>query len=138
MMIKQLAHINIGAHDLKASEEFYCNILGLEKTFEFIKDGELFGFYAGVGKNTFIEVFQQEQKSEQVSHLIHHLCLEVTDLEAVVNTIREKGWQVSDMVLGGDQSWQAWTEDPSGVPIELMQYTEQSSQFTGEACQVDW
>jgi len=43
-MIKQLAHINIGSHDLRASENFYCNILGLKKTFEFIKDGELYGF----------------------------------------------------------------------------------------------
>jgi len=138
MMIKQLAHINIGSYDLEASEEFYCGILGLEKTFEFIKDGELFGFYVGAGNNTFIEVFQEERKGEQASNLLHHLCLEVTDLEAAVNAIREKGWQVSDMVLGGDQSWQAWISDPSGVQIELMQYTAESSQFTGEACLVNW
>ena len=31
-MIKQLAHINIGSYDLDASEHFYCNILGMEKT----------------------------------------------------------------------------------------------------------
>lgn len=138
MMIKQLAHINIGSYDLEASKEFYCDILGLEKTFEFIKEGELFGFYVGVGNNTFIEVFQDEQKGEQASNLLHHLCLEVADLETAVNAIREKGWQVSDMVLGTDQSWQAWISDPSGVQIELMQYTAESSQFTGKACEVDW
>ena len=137
-MIKQLAHINIGSHDLKASENFYCNILGLQKTFEFIKDGELFGFYAAAGDVTFIEVFQEAQQSGARTHLLHHICLEVEDLEAAIAEIRSKGWPISDKKLGGDNSWQAWIEDPSGVQIELMQYTEESSQFTGEPCMVDW
>lgn len=137
MMIKQLAHINIGSYDLKASENFYCNILGLEKTFEFIKDGELFGFYAAAGNTTFVEVFLEEERAAR-THLLHHICLEVENLEAAIAEIRSKGWQISDKKLGGDNSWQAWIEDPSGVQIELMQYTEGSSQFTGKPCLVDW
>ena len=137
-MIKQLAHINIGSHDLKASENFYCNVLGLEKTFEFIKDGELYGFYLGSGNRTFIEVFQMDDQHASGSSLIHHPCLEVEDLEATIAAIRSKGWEISDMKFGCDKSWQAWIEDPSGLPIELMQYTEESSQFTGEPCMVDW
>lgn len=137
-MIKQLAHINIGAHDLKASADFYFNILGLEKTFEFIKDGELYGFYAGTGNLTFVEVFKQQETEEPTTSLLHHLCLEVEDLDEVISEIRQKGWEVSDKKLGGDNSWQAWISDPSGVQIELMQYTKGSSQFTGEACLVDW
>ncbi|MBK5108168.1 MAG: VOC family protein [Anaerolineales bacterium] len=138
MMIKQLAHINIGAYDLKASEDFYCNILGLKKIFEFIKDGELFGFYAGTGNTTFVEVFLEEEKEKAATTLLHHLCLEVEDLEAAITEIRSKGWEISDKTLGGDNSWQAWISDPSGVQIELMQYTNESSQFTGRPCEVDW
>lgn len=137
-MIKQLAHINIGSYDLEASENFYCNILGFDKTFEFIKDGELFGFYAGVGNTTFIEVFSEAMKDKETTILLHHICLEVEDLEAVIAEIREKGWEISDKKLGGDNSWQAWISDPSGVQIELMQYTNESSQFTGKPCIVDW
>jgi catechol 2,3-dioxygenase-like lactoylglutathione lyase family enzyme len=137
-MIKRLAHINIGSHDLKASEDFYCNILGLEKIFEFIKDGELFGFYAGTGNITFVEVFLQDEVRESSSSLLHHLCLEVEDLEAAILEIKSKGWEISDKQLGGDNSWQAWISDPSGVQIELMQYTDESSQFTGKAVEVDW
>jgi catechol 2,3-dioxygenase-like lactoylglutathione lyase family enzyme len=137
-MIKQLAHINIGSYDLKASEDFYCNILGLEKIFEFIKDGELFGFYAGTGNTTFVEVFLQDEVRESSSSLLHHLCLEVEDLEATILKIRAKGWEISDKKLGGDNSWQAWISDPSGVQIELMQYTNESSQFTGKPVDVDW
>ena len=137
-MIKQLAHINIGSHDLTDSEHFYCNILGMEKTFEFIKDGELYGFYAGAGNTTFVEVFIEEKEVENSSSLMHHLCLEVEDLDTVIAKIRMKGWEISDKKFGRDNSWQAWISDPSGVQIELMQYTKESSQFTGKACEVDW
>ena len=137
-MIKQLAHINIGSYDLKASENFYCSILGLKKTFEFIKGGELYGFYAGAGNTTFVEVFLEEEKGEATTTLLHHLCLQVEDLETAILEIRMKGWEISDKKFGCDNSWQAWISDPSGVQIELMQYTKESSQFTGKPCDVDW
>ena len=137
-VIKQLAHINIGSYDLAASENFYCDILGMQKTFEFIKDGELFGYYAAAGNTTFIEVFKEEGDRGASTKLLHHICLEVEDLDAAILNIRAKGWQISDKQLGGDNSWQAWIEDPSGVQIELMQYTAESSQFTGKPCEVDW
>ena len=34
-MIKQLAHICIGAKDLAEAERFYCGLLGLKKAFSF-------------------------------------------------------------------------------------------------------
>lgn len=137
-MIKQLAHINIGSHDLAASEHFYCDILGMEKSCEFIKDGELYGFYTAAGNTTFVEVFIEENEIEDAPTIMRHLCLEVDDLEAAIAKIRAKGWQISDKSFGSDNSWQAWITDPSGVLIELMQYTKESSQFTGKPCQVDW
>lgn len=137
-MIKQLAHINIGTHDLAAAEHFYCDILGMDKSFEFIKDGELYGFYAGAGNTTYIEVFIEENEIGDSPGRMRHLCLEVEDLDATIAGIRAKGWEISDKSFGCDKSWQAWISDPSGVQIELMQYTEDSSQFTGAPCEVDW
>ena len=137
-MIKQLAHINIGSNDLSASENFYCNVLGMEKTFEFIKDGELYGFYAGVGNTTYVEVFIEENEIGDMPTIIRHLCLEVEDLDATIAEIRMNDWEITDKKFGCDNSWQAWITDPSGVEIELMQYTEESSQFTGKPCDVDW
>ena len=137
-MIKQLAHINIGSYDLSASENFYCNVLGMEKTFEFIKDGELYGFYAGAGSTTFVEVFIEENEIGDIPTIIRHLCLEVEDLDATIAEIRMNDWEITDKKFGSDNSWQAWITDPSGVEIELMQYTEESSQFTGKPCDVNW
>lgn len=138
MLIKQLAHINILADDLAETERFYCDILGMEKGFDFLKDGELFGFYVKAGERTFIEIFHKDYVANTERPLMHHLCLEVEDLDAAIAQIRAKGWEITDKKFGGDNCWQAWITDPSGVKIELMQYTAESSQFNGNPCIVDW
>lgn len=137
-MITRLAHICIGATNLAESEKFYCDLLGMKKVFEFIKNGEYWGFYAAAGSTTFIEVFSQEIPANYERPIIKHLCLEVEDLEAVIASIRSKGGQITDRKMGGDNTWQAWIKDPSGVDIELQQYTDKSSQFTGTPCPVTW
>jgi len=136
-VIKQLAHINIGAFDLSACEDFYCNVLGMEKTFEFVREDEVIGFYLGAGNTTFIEVFRQHGGAAESSALLRHFCLEVEDIDSVIAAVRQKGWEISDKSWGADNAWQAWTKDPSGVAIELMQYTAESSQHTGAACILD-
>lgn len=137
-IVTQLAHICIGSHDLKAAEHFYCDILEMERGFDFVKDDVLFGFYVKAGANTFIEIFSDDAEMHTERVLLKHLCLQVDDLDAAIKTIRAKGWDITDKKQGGDQSWQAWLSDPSGVSIELMQYTAESSQFTGNPCIVDW
>jgi lactoylglutathione lyase/glyoxylase I family protein len=34
-------------------------------------------------------------------------------------------------ILGADGSWQFWTADPDGNPIEFHQFTPESRQITG-------
>jgi glyoxylase I family protein len=137
-MFKRVAHICIGANDLTATEQFYCGLLGMKKGFEFVKAGSRYGFYVEVGETTFIEVFIQEHAANLERPIIRHLCLEVEDLDRVIATVRERGGQITDKKMGCDRSWQAWMTDPSGVSIEIMQYTETSKQFTGEPCEVTW
>ncbi|MCA9914993.1 MAG: VOC family protein, partial [Anaerolineae bacterium] len=117
---------------------FYCNILGMKKGFEFIKDGQPFGFYVEAGGTTFIEVFQQGEEANYERPIIKHLCLEVADIDAVIASVRSKGYEITDKKFAGDNSYQCWITDPSGVSIELMQYTEESSQLTGNPVNVDW
>jgi len=138
MIAKRLAHINIGADDLIEAQHFYCDVLGMEKVFEFLKDDELYGFYVKAGHDTYIEVFIQEEAANMERPLLRHICLEVEDIDKAIAEIRAKGWEIGDKKLGGDKAWQAWMKDPSGVDIEVMQYTENSSHFTGAPCIVDW
>jgi catechol 2,3-dioxygenase-like lactoylglutathione lyase family enzyme len=134
-MIKQLAHICIRTADLERSEAFYCKALGMEHFFDFERNGARFGYYLKAGANSFIEIFKGDPGQEGN---IRHVALEVDDIDALIDRLRRHAAPVSDKKLGADQSWQAWTEDPSGVKIELHQYTPQSAQRTGQSCVVDW
>jgi catechol 2,3-dioxygenase-like lactoylglutathione lyase family enzyme len=138
MLIKRVAHICIGSKNLAESEHFYCDVLGLKKGFEFHKEGALYGFYIQAGEMTFIEVFIQQDEPNYERPIIRHLCLEVEDLDALIAHVRSKDWKITDKKFGCDNSWQAWITDPSGVSIEVMQYTPESSQYTGAPCEVNW
>lgn len=136
-MIKRFAHVCIGATDLAESERFYVEKLGLGKAFDFVRGGRQFGFYVKVGETTFVEVFAQNEAPNLERPLIKHFCLEVDDLDATIAKLQAAGVEVSPKKWGADRAWQAWITDPSGVRIELMQYTDNSAQFTGEAVVLD-
>ena len=134
-MIKQLAHICIHTADLEATARFYQEGLGLERGFEFTKDGDLFGFYIKLGNDTFIEVFKGDPG---VVGNINHIAIQTDDIDAVIGRLRDHGYEVGDKALGADHSWQAWTADPNGVRIEFHESTPESMQLIGGACVVDW
>ncbi|NIA12839.1 MAG: VOC family protein [Nitrospiraceae bacterium] len=136
-MITGMAHVCIGTADLRATEDFYCNVLGFERHFAFIRNGEECGFYLALPDGSFIEVFEQESTPEAANPPIKHICLEVADMDGFIDRARAQGVEVSDKSLGGDRSWQAWLTDPSGVRIELHQYTPESSQNTRVDCVLD-
>ena len=127
-MITNLAHACFHTRDLDAIVRYYSDGLGLPVAFEFRRDdGTRFGLYIRVGRRTFLEFFLGDVPSGG-SAAFRHICLEVDDLAATVATLRERGIEVSDPVLGSDHSWQAWTADPDGNAIEFHQYTPESWQ----------
>ncbi len=131
-MITRIAHACIGAQDLTVTQDFYTNVLGLKKAFEFHHNGALFGYYLEVGPGNYLEFFQQGSGEVHRDQLIRHLCLEVDNIDELVARLATAGVAVSPKSMGGDRSWQAWAEDPNGVKLEFHQYTERSSQTTGE------
>lgn len=134
-MITQIAHICIHSPDLDLTKRFYTEALGLDVRFEFEKDGEPFGYYLEVGHMTFIEVFKGDPGR---AGNIKHVALQVSDLDGLIARIRSAGFEVGDKRMGADNSWQAWTTDPSGVQIEFHEYTDDSRQRVGGKCIVGW
>ena len=100
-MISQLAHICIHTDDLAESERFYLETLGLERGFEFEKDGKQFGFYIKLGASTFIEIFAG--KPRPVGN-IDHVALETDDIDRVISSLRSNDFEVTDKKLGGDHT----------------------------------
>lgn len=134
-MVTQLAHICIHTSDLEKTARFYCEALGLERGFEFIKDGALFGYYLKLGNNTFIEVFKGDPGG--IGN-INHVAIQTDDIDSMIIRIKEHGYAIGEKTLGADDSWQVWTTDPNGVRIEFHQYTETSLQLNGGTCVADW
>ena len=128
-MITGLAHACFTVSDLERSLEFYRDALGLKPAFDFVnKDGRRFGIYLHLGGRNFVELFEGQLGEPAEGQSYRHICLEVDDIESTVQTLRDRGIEVSDPKLGGDQSWQAWITDPDGNRIELHHYTAESWQ----------
>jgi catechol 2,3-dioxygenase-like lactoylglutathione lyase family enzyme len=138
-MITGIAHVCLSAKDLSAAEHFYCQVLGLQKRFEFTRKGQVVGFYLNVAGRMFIEVFSADSVPLEAG-VIRHLCLETEDIDGMIAQIQSRGGGhlLGKKSLGADHSWQIWIKAPDGVDIEFHQYTPQSCQTTGSPCEVDW
>jgi glyoxylase I family protein len=133
-MVNQIAHVCISSLDLDATKRFYCEGLGFRKVFDFIREGNLAGYYLGVTKDTYVEVFRQDEVDTQAKSPVRHFCLEVDSIDDISKHLTDSGYEVSAKKLGADESYQAWVTDPAGVRIEFHEYTEKSFQITGDDC----
>ena len=130
-MITGIAHACFVVRNLDAALEFYQRQLGLTHAFDFKNEqGVRTGVYLLLGRRTFIELFQGTHADASDAPSYKHICLEVDDIQATVKTLRKNAVQVTDPILGKDQSFQAWMTDPDGNRIELHQYTATSWQAT--------
>ena len=134
-MIKQLAHICIHTTDLERTLWFYTDVLGLEKAFDFERQGLPFGCYIKLGGTSFIDVFQGEPGEVGTINLV---AIEVEDMDGLIARIRDQGVEVGEKTLGADHSWQVWITDPNGLRIEFHEYTPDSMQLVGGPCVVVW
>jgi lactoylglutathione lyase/glyoxylase I family protein len=137
--VKQLAHVCILAHDLEATRRFYEDVLGLDIAFNFLRNGEVFGFYLNAGGRSHVEVFQRDGTSFDETNQINHLCLEVESIDDAIAHIEGQGVELMrPKKKGVDETWQCWVRDPNGVKVEIFEYTGASAQFTGGDRVADW
>jgi glyoxylase I family protein len=136
--VRQLAHMCIFAHDLEETRAFYRDVLGMNTRFNFLRDGEIFGFYLDCGGRSHVEVFRKGAATYSDNDQINHFCLEVESIDAAIAHIRSKGGAVTDKKYACDDTWQAWARDPNNVKIELFEYTGKSAQFAGDDRVADW
>ena len=136
-MINAIAHICLETDNLEKTKAFYCDILGMVKQFDFIKNGELFGFYLKICEGNYLEIFSTDKLPAGRSPLIH-ICLETANIDVIIESLDKSGIEHTEKTMGCDNTWQVWCKDPSGVDIEFHQYTPQSLQLIGGECIVTW
>jgi len=130
-MITDLGHPAFAAHDIDETIGFY-GMLGIEEAFRLHReDGSLMLVYLHVSGDRFIEVFPGGPPPDpDRTQSFMHICLLTDDVHAAVEHLRENGAPVdSEPIVALDGNWQAWTRDPDGNEIELMQLSEESPQW---------
>lgn len=122
-MITDLGHAAFAAADLERTLQFYATF-GVREAFRLHHpDGSLMLVYLHVAGDRFIEVFPGGPQADpaRVGSFMH-LCLLTDDLHADVARLRDAGIALEqEPKIGLDGNWQAWTRDPDGNAIELMQ-----------------
>ncbi len=125
-MIKGIAHLAFQVSNMEKSIAFYEKAFGFKK--KFVLDdpkGNPWIVYLQVSETQFIELFYAHEKLEHHPHQTsyQHLCLEVTNIEKLANSLVEKGIPLlHQVILGLDNNYQCWITDPDGNTIELMEY----------------
>lgn len=134
-MITGLTHAAVRVTDIDRSLDFYINVLGLTEQFRISReDGPPWLIYLKVAEGQFIELFPGAKgpHEEPEGAAVVHICLQVDDIHKTYHELTEKGLQTrSEPIMGADNSWQFWTSDPDGNPIEFHQFTEESMQIRG-------
>ena len=128
-MITDPGHPASAAHDVGRTLAFY-GLLGIEEAFRLHHDGPFMLVYLHVSGDRFIEVFPggPDLDPNRV-HSFMHVCLPTDDVDAAFEHLRRGGAPIDrETAVGLDGNLQAWTRDPDGNRIELMQLSEDSPQ----------
>jgi catechol 2,3-dioxygenase-like lactoylglutathione lyase family enzyme len=137
MAVKALAHICIHTKDLDKTRNFYCDVLGFKKIFNFTKNGEVVGFYLKISKNNFLEFFKDGTSYSNQSSL-KHFCLETDNITGMRNILMKNNIDSTEITLGCDNTYQFWFKDPGGIDVEFHQYTGKSSQRACKDVEINW
>jgi catechol 2,3-dioxygenase-like lactoylglutathione lyase family enzyme len=121
--------------DIDRSLDFYLGTLGLSEQFRLSgDDGKPWLIYLRVADGQFIELFPRAKgpHTQPEGSAVVHICLQVDDIHKTYDELTGRGLVPrGEPILGADGSWQFWSSDPDGNPIEFHQFTPESRQITG-------
>ncbi|MFQ5840642.1 MAG: methylmalonyl-CoA epimerase [Candidatus Methylomirabilales bacterium] len=147
-MIKRIAHIAIAVRGIEAASTFFQERLGLQRHgLEVLEDEKVKIAFFRIG-DTDVELVEGIGPDNPVAKFlekrgegVHHLCLEVEDLQQHLDRLAQAGVPLLDRVprAGGQGTKVAFLDPKSthGVLIELVERPEGSSQFTVHGSQGD-
>jgi len=126
-----IGHLAFNVADMKKSLDFYCNGLGFKHAFSLKhpQTGEDWIEYLFIGQGQFIELFYTKPGFVNSNNGYTHFQLEVDDCVAACKEFEARGVVLtSQPKQGSDFNIQAWTADPDGNRIEIMEIRPESPQ----------
>ena len=129
-MIKKIKHIGVAVEDLQTARDFFQETFGLSTSDQENFGELLFSFIPMEGSN--LELLQSTEADGQIAKFIqkrgqgiHHIALEVDDVQAELNRLKDKGVKLINEkpYRNAHQDLVAFIHPKStfGVLIELIQ-----------------
>jgi catechol 2,3-dioxygenase-like lactoylglutathione lyase family enzyme len=137
MLFKRLAHVCLNVQDLQRSLDYYHK-LGFRDRFRFTRKGRDYGRYLEIADKTYIEVFEEPNRTAAAQGGLAHFCLETEDLDRLIARLDDQRIPHTPKTQGCDFTWQIWLEDPDGNTFEVHEYSDKSMQLNGGVAEADW
>ena len=136
-MIKKVHHVAIAVKNLDEAVKLYENLFGVKASkIENVPEQGVKAALIPIGDGSEIELLEPIDPNSGIAKFleskgegIHHICLEVDNIDQTLNTVAEKGCQLIDKKSRKGLTGQIGFLHPrstKGVLIELVQTTGQS------------
>lgn len=129
-MIKAISHLGLAVRDLKQARDFYRTVFGLESSEPIVGGGGTVRVSMIELENSVVELLEPTGDKGAVARFlekngegIHHVCYEVDDILAEIETLKSRGLQpLSEPVEGAEGlSMFFHPKGTHGVLVELVQ-----------------
>lgn len=129
-----LSHVSLNATELAVAENFYIEVLGGKKVFDFVNPstGQHYGAFIALGNGTFIEIFRCPLESEGSPTVAsyRHICFQVRSVHEAAQWLSGFGYEPQIKIGRVDNVPQFFIIGPDGVEIEFHEYGEGMPQFS--------
>lgn len=117
MTIEGMNHFTVLSSDLQRSKSFYIDILGFTEGYR--PPFAFPGAWLYVGNQAILHIMAGKPMPTQAAGVIDHMAFTTSNLQSVVDTLKQQGIQYDLHRLEGLESWQLFCHDPDGAKVEL-------------------
>ena len=117
MTIERLDHINIRTPDLKKTEAFFMDILGLTKGWR--PDFNFPGSWLYCGEQAVVHLVGVKASGQTEDAALDHFAFYVSGFDDVVKKLKKHKYKYDARVVPNSGRRQVFLQDPNGVRVEL-------------------
>ena len=110
-------HFTVLSSDLERSKAFYINILGLTEGYR--PPFAFPGAWLYAGDQAILHIMADKPMPANAAGVIDHMAFTASNLQAVINTLKQQDIQYELRRLKGPENWQLFCYDPDGAKVEL-------------------
>ena len=117
MAIAGMNHFTVLSSDLERSKAFYINVLGLTEGYR--PPFAFPGAWLYAGNQAILHIMAGKPIPTNAAGVIDHMAFTASNLQAAVNTLKQRSIHYELHRLKGLENWQLFFYDPDGAKIEL-------------------